>query len=198
MTYSEIDSIPFALLTWSDLDVLTRRLAHAVRSSERQYDRVLALAQGGLTMARHFVDLTAIPKLSSCQISFYKGIGETNAEPSLIQPVTVPLVGERVLILEDLVDTGATVAFARDYVKEEGAAVVDIAALIQKSHTQVEPDFVVETIDRWIIYPYETHETIRELSQRWQQKGWTQEQRTAALSEIGFDPDDISVFAVRQ
>lgn len=198
MTYSEINGTPFALLTWDDLDSMTRRLATAVRAGGQRFDRVLALAQGGLTMARHFVDLTGIEKLSSCQISFYKGINEMNAEPSLIQPVTVSLAGERVLILEDLIDTGATVAFARAYVEEQRAAYVQIAALVKKSHAQVMPDYCVETIDRWIIHPYESRETIQELSRQWTQLGWSAQKCEQALAAIGFDPDDIDAFTVRQ
>lgn len=185
----------FSLFDWSDMDRLTRETAAQVRASGQTFDRIIAVANGGLTMARHFGDQIGLRKISLLQTAFYAGVGQTHDEPTILQPLAVDVTGERLLIFEDIVDTGATLEFIQPLLTEQYLAKsVTVAALAYKSWASVKPDFSAQQLDTWIIYPYETQETIQTLQKKWHGEGVSDSEIFARLVEIGFTWDDLSAF----
>ena len=189
MVLSQVANIPFALLDWNDLDRATRDLAQQVNASEISYDRIVALANGGLTMVRHFADLIDLRAISAMQVALYRGVNERHSEPEIIQPLTVSVENQRLLIFEDIVDTGATLEFTLKKLKELGATEIHTASLFRKSHASIHPEYAVELLDRWVIFPYEINETIRDLTEKWSSE--TAEEVRHRLQEIGFKDHDI-------
>lgn len=84
------------------------------------------------------------------------------------RPAT-PVQGRRVLLVDDIVDEGHTLAAIRDWCREQGAAEVRIAALAVKVHDRCVPglsaDYVgVEVPDRYVYgYGMDYHEHGRGL-----------------------------------
>lgn len=195
MRHTTVGGIAFTLLTWQDVDEITRELAEEVRQSGKVFDRIIAVANGGLTMARHFGDQVGLRKISLIQTAFYAEINETSREPQLLQPLVVNVKNERLLVFEDIVDTGRTLEFLRPLLMSEyGAGEVQVATLIQKPWTTSKADFVAREMDSWIIYPYETQESIRSLQKKWQNEGVNDQEIWKRLAWIGFDPDEIEKF----
>lgn len=195
MRHTQIDGIHFTHLDWSDMDQLTRHLAEEVIMSERKFDRIIAVANGGLTMARHLGDQIGLKKISVLQTAFYAGIGETHPKPQILQPLAVDVHNEHLLVFEDIVDTGATIQFITPHLlQDHKAASVSVASLVSKSWAAVQPDFVAEQLDTWVIYPYETRETIRSLSEKWSSKGVDEDALWLRFQEIGFADTDIGRF----
>lgn len=186
MKHTSFDSMKFSLFTWEDMDLLTKKLAQQVLESGLEFDRIIAVANGGLTMARHFGDQINLRKISLLQTAFYASVGQTNEEPTILQPLAVDVTGERLLVFEDIVDTGATLEFITPLLLDQyGAASVTVAALVSKSWASVQPDFAAEQLDTWIIYPYETNETISALTQKWTKSGLGEDEIEGRLREIG-------------
>lgn len=69
-----------------------------------------------------------------------------------------PLQGQTVLILDDILDEGETLAAIKQYVVEQGAAEVLIAVLVNKLHDRKAPglnaDFVGMEIEDYYLYGY--------------------------------------------
>lgn len=84
------------------------------------------------------------------------------------RPAT-PLEGRRVLLVDDILDEGRTLAAVRDWCLAEGAADVRIAALAVKTHDRCVPDlaadyFGVEVPDRYVFgFGMDYHEQGRNL-----------------------------------
>jgi hypoxanthine phosphoribosyltransferase len=195
MRHTTIRSMNFTLFTWEDMDLLTRELAQQVKKSGKEFDRIIAVANGGLTMARHFGDQIGLRKISLIQTAFYAGVGETGKEPTLLQQLVVDVTGERLLVFEDIVDTGATLEFLCPMLMDQyEAKSVSVAALVTKSWSSVQPEFAAKCQDSWIIYPYETQETIVALTSKWTSEGLAIDKITTWLEEIGFSAADISAF----
>ncbi len=190
--------INFSLWDWSDLEAATVDLSRQIQASGKSYDRIIALANGGLTMVRLLGDRLGTTKISSVQLSFYQGINDVKKEPQIIQPLTAKVSNQNVLIFEDIVDTGATLEFALEYLKNHGVTSVETAALAVKPHSKIMPEFHAVVEESWVIYPYEARETIEELSAKWQAKGIALPDVHAALHNIGFNPDDIAMFSLLQ
>jgi hypothetical protein len=174
-------------------DVFT--LAKKIIASGEQFDRLVALAKGGLTFSRSLVDYLAIPELSSIQIEFYTGIGTTAATPVITQSLPVSIKDQRVLIFDDIVDKGETIKLAKQYLQYHGAKVVKTATLIEKPWTTVRADFAARPSEAWVIFPNEARETIKTLEEKWQAGGDSPSQIRQQLLQIGFSQDEVALFA---
>jgi hypoxanthine phosphoribosyltransferase len=178
------DGVPFTKFSWDDIAKMTTDLAQQVLASGEEFDRLIALANGGLTMVRHCGDLLNIHTISSMQVKYYVGVNETAYEPLLVQPLPISVQGERVLVFEDVVDTGATLGFVNDYLEKAGAASVAIAAQVVKSHTKVQPRWFAAKHDSWVIFPYETRETIDILTKKWAAQGVPENEIAGRLTQL--------------
>lgn len=180
------------------MDQLTQNVAKQVLESGQPFDRIIAVANGGLTMARHFGDQLGITKISMIQTAFYAGVGVTHHEPTILQPLAVDVSNERLLVFEDIVDTGTTLEFLRPLLLDQyGAQSVTVAALVCKSWSSVKPEFSAQNLDSWIIYPYETRETIATLGKKWLGEGLAVPEIEQRLQEIGFGVADIARFGLK-
>jgi uncharacterized protein len=181
--------------SWEKLgeDVFT--LAKQVIASGEHFDRLVALAKGGLTFSRSMVDYLAIPELSTIQIEFYTGIGTTAATPVITQSLPVSIKDQRVLVFDDIIDKGETMKLAKQYLQYHGAKEVKTAALIQKPWTTVKADFFARPSEAWVIFPNEARETIKTLEEKWQAEGDSPSQIRQQLLQIGFSQDEVALFA---
>lgn len=169
------DNIQFIAPSWEEMGDVNFELIKKVRESGKKYDRVIALSKGGLTWARAFVDGLAMDDLSSLRIKLYKGIEEKSAEPEIVEPLTVEISGQTVLLFDDVVDTGETYEFAKKLLVEKyGAKQVDTAALFCKPHSVITPDFFVGETTAWIVFPHEVHEFVAETGKKWLKQGLTE------------------------
>lgn len=185
--------IPFSFWSWEDLERTTIDLADQIEATGKQYDRIVALANGGLTMVRLLGDRLGTNKISSVQLSFYQGINDTKKEPQIIQPLIAKVASQKILIFEDIVDTGATLEFALSYLRDHGVASVETASLVIKPHSTVQPQFIGVTEKSWVIFPYEVRETLEELWGKWHEEQGQSATKEALLA-IGFSPEDIQQF----
>ncbi len=169
------DNTDFIAPSWEEMGDVNFELIKKVRESGKKYDRVIALSKGGLTWARAFVDGLAMDELSSLRIKLYKGIGEKAVEPEIVEPLTLDISGQTVLLFDDVVDTGETYEFAKKLLAEKyGAKQVDTAALFYKPHSVITPDFFVGETTAWIVFPHEIHEFVVETGKKWLKQGLTE------------------------
>jgi hypoxanthine phosphoribosyltransferase len=80
-------------------------------------------------------------------------------------PSVVDLGGARVLIADDVADTGATLQFVRDFCAEH-VAEVRCAVVYQKPQSTVDCDYVWRRTDRWIDFPWTNPESSQALGLR--------------------------------
>ena len=74
-------------------------------------------------------------------------------------PDLVDLASARVLIADDVADTGATLELVRDFC---GGRVAEarVAVLYEKSRSTVASDYVWRRTDRWITFPWSAEEPV--------------------------------------
>lgn len=74
-------------------------------------------------------------------------------------PKKIERLGNRILIVDEIADTGDTLLRVKRQCLEKGYATgsdIKIAVLCVKPWSVVEPDFVVMKTDHWVIFPWET------------------------------------------
>ncbi len=193
----EIHDQHYELYSWEEFGQHVLALAKTINETGEQFDRLIALARGGTAIARPLGDLCGIKELSSIQIQFYSGIAETNKTPVITQSLPTNIQGERILVVDDIADSGETLVTATAYLKHHGTKDIKTATLVTKSWTKFEPDYSYHKTDAWIIFPWEARETIQLLSAMWQEKGDSSDAITEQLEQIGFSSEEIDMFYER-
>ena len=179
---------------WTELGQLVFELCQQILTTEKKFDRLIALSKGGLTFARSLVDYLDIPDISIIKIEFYTGIGDTTRTPIITQSLPVNIQNEKILIFDDLVDSGETLELAKKYISQHGAKKVETAILFRKEWTKIETNYHVKESKAWIIFPNEVRSTTKLLMKIWQKKGDNDEQIKLKLQQIGFPADALAMF----
>ncbi len=144
-------------MTWEDVGTAVDDLAARVEAAEFKPDAVLALARGGLPAGGALAYALGVKTMATLNVEFYTGVDERLDEPLLLPPVPdlTVLRTERLLIVDDVADTGRTLALARDFCAEH-VGDVRTAVLYEKPQSVVRADFVWRRTDKWINFPWST------------------------------------------
>ncbi|GAB2520766.1 phosphoribosyltransferase [Paramicrobacterium agarici] len=143
------------VLSWDDFGVASRELAQQVLEGGYRPDIVVAVARGGLLLAGSIAYALGTKSCGSINVEFYTDIHETLPEPVVLPPAldAPSLNGKRVLLVDDVSDSGKTLALVVELLGRHGAEVRSVT-LYSKPRTVLEPDFVWRNTDKWITFPW--------------------------------------------
>jgi hypoxanthine phosphoribosyltransferase len=156
----------FEVPTWNKIYDMLLSQAGKIRQSGFKPDIIVGVTRGGWVSARVLSDLLEIPDLVTVRVEFYLGVAETRNEPVLIQGVSAVVTGKKVLIVDDVADTGKSLQLAREHVLQQGATEVRIATVYRKPWSVIKPDYYETETSCWVVFPWETKETIRKIVEK--------------------------------
>lgn len=141
-------------------------LAEAVAAEDWTPDFIIGIGRGGLAPAVYLSHATGLPMLS---VDYSSQVAEF-AEAPLIRLAARTRAGERLLFVDDINDSGGTIAHIRATLIAAGAGtgaatgaltdVVRFATLIDNSRSAERVEYRAQTIDRsvtkdWFVFPWE-------------------------------------------
>lgn len=143
------------ILDWELFGQATRSLARAVVASGFEPDIVVAVARGGLLPGGALSYALGTKAVGTLNVEFYTGIDTRLPGPVVLPPLldTDAFHGLRALIVDDVADTGETLALVRELMASH-CAEARTAVLYAKPHSIVTPDYVWRRTDRWITFPW--------------------------------------------
>jgi len=180
-------NLEFEVPSWDEIYCMLLSLAERIRREGFQPDVIVGVSRGGWPPARVMSDLLENPELANVRVEFYTGVAETKSKPVITQPLSVPVKGRRVLIMDDVADTGKSLLLVRDHVKENGAAEIKLATIYYKPWSVITPDYYIKETRAWIVFPWERKETVRNMVKRCRMRGASLEEVKQRLIEGGFD-----------
>jgi len=189
-----IDSQKYLLPTWEDLDNLCFEMSQKILKDQKSFDRLVTLIKGGLAFSRTMCDYLNIKNLSTLQISYYENIGQTKDKPQILQSLPIKITNEKILLFDDVVNSGESLKVCLDYLRLQNPASITIASLFLKEKSILKPDYFGALTDVWIIFPNETRETIALLTKTWLSSGKTQEEINQNLLSMNFSPPQLNYF----
>lgn len=150
-----LDHTDKEVLTWEDFGRANRDLARAVVDSGFLPEIIIAVARGGLTLAGAMTYALGVKLTDAINVEFYTDIDETLPDPILLAPMldTESIVGRRILVVDDVADSGRTLHLVIKLLRGFGADVRS-AVLYAKTRSIVAADFVWKTTDDWIVFPW--------------------------------------------
>jgi hypoxanthine phosphoribosyltransferase len=148
-------------MTWDDLGRGVRELATAAHGDDFVPDLVLGIARGGLLVAGALGYALGVKNTFTMNVEFYTGIDERLDMPMILPPVPelVDLEEARVLIADDVADTGQTLLLVKDFCAGK-VGEVRCAVLYEKPRSAVSCEYVWRRTDSWIDFPWSTEEPV--------------------------------------
>jgi hypoxanthine phosphoribosyltransferase len=177
----------FEIPSWEDMYESFLELARKIRKAGFKPDIVVGVARGGWPVARVMSDLLENPEVANVKAEFYLGVAETRKEPVITQPVSASVQNKKVLVVDDVADTGKSLALVKEHLKERGAGVVRIATIYYKPWSILKPDWFERQTERWIVFPWERKETIKRILDKCKREGVSIERAKEALVHHGLD-----------
>jgi uncharacterized protein len=143
------------VVTWDALDELVAGLADRLRSD--QFDLMLAITRGGLVPAGMLAYRLGIRNILVAAVEYYDDHGQPGPSPTFFQFPADPLLrGQRVLIVDEVWDSGTTIVAVAERVRQAGGDPRTAVLHYKPERSKVEavPDVYAATTDAWVVYPF--------------------------------------------
>ncbi|WP_316242974.1 MULTISPECIES: phosphoribosyltransferase [Methanosarcina] len=165
---AEKRSFKCELISFEDVYRISRLLARKIKASGYKPDLIIAIGRGGYVPGRLVSDFLLFSDLTSIKVEHYLRGAEMKAEARIRFPLSVDISGKKVLIVDDVTDTGDTLKLSIGYVQSLNASEIRTAVLQHKTCSSFVPDFYGQKIIRWrwIIYPWARYEDLAGFTKR--------------------------------
>ncbi|RKT36405.1 hypothetical protein DEU34_0918 [Microbacterium sp. AG1240] len=150
-------------LTWDGFGAASRDLAREILADGFVPEVVVAIARGGLLPAGAIAYGLGVKNCGALNVEFYTGIGTVLDAPEVLRPAldTEYLGGRKVLLVDDVADSGRTLALAVKMLRERGADMRSVV-IYTKPTTIVQPDYSWKETSLWIDFPWSAQGTVVE------------------------------------
>ncbi|MDH5815535.1 MAG: phosphoribosyltransferase [Candidatus Nezhaarchaeota archaeon] len=144
------------LVTWDDVVFWCKELAKKIRSSGFKPDVIVAIARGGFAPARLLCDYLDVVDLLSIKVEHWIETGKHKEEATIKYPFNYDFNGKRVLIVDDIADTGKSIIVAKKHISEVCRPSDLRVATMQliPSTSLIVPDYYVDEVKEWTWYMY--------------------------------------------
>jgi hypoxanthine phosphoribosyltransferase len=148
-------------LTWETFGAAARELAEVIAADGFRPDIILAIARGGMFVAGALGYSLSVKNLHLMNVEFYNGVGSTLDMPVMLPPVpsAVDFSRKKVLVADDVADTGKTIELVRNFIADH-VAEVRCAVVYEKPASLVKCEYVWKSTDRWINFPWSTQPPV--------------------------------------
>lgn len=150
----------FRYISWSEYGNLAEALAEKISASGKRFDLVVGIARGGIPVSMVVSDHLNL-KVDFLNVKSYNDIGK-RVPPRIVSTITEGIEGKAVLIVDDLVDQGDTLAFVKHHLVVQNPKDLETAVLFKKPWSKTEPDYSLESVSEWIVFPFEQGEVSRQ------------------------------------
>ncbi len=147
-----------------------KRIAEKIVESKYEPELIVAILRGGVVLARLLSDLLGIGEIKVMRVVHYDAL-ESKKVAEIVEPINCRLDGMKVLLVDDVADTGESLIVARDHLFERGASEVKIATMHYKPWSKLKPDYYSEETEAWVVYFWEYAETVKYFLRKFRDKG---------------------------
>jgi uncharacterized protein len=161
--------------TWADIETWADRLAARVRAADAIPETIVGLTRGGWVPSRLLCDRLGVQHLLSLRARHWGVTATPSGKAELTEELSGPVAGRTVLAVDDITDTGESLALAIDHVRAAGPRRVESATLLHISHSKFVPTYYAEEIPRgawvWVVFPWNYWEDLATLAVRARELG---------------------------
>jgi hypoxanthine phosphoribosyltransferase len=158
--------MPSLHVSWDEYNTLVEKLALNVYESGYDFDQIICIARGGMRVGDVLSRIYERPLAILSTHSYAAEGGTVRGELVIAEHMTMtsPRLGSRVLLVDDLVDSGVTMDAVKRHIAEVHPAVREIrsAVLWYKQCSKYKPDYYVDYLaeNPWIHQPFEPYDLM--------------------------------------
>ena len=162
-----VEKFECEIMSWEHFYRLAKEVAEKIKSSGYLPDMIIGLARGGWCLARVLCDFIGVKDLVSLKVEHWGITATPDGKAKLKYPFDIDLTGKKVLVVDDITDTGESMRISVDYVKTLNPKEVKTAALRHIEGSKFKPDYYAEKITwRWVIFPWNFIEDLCNLVEK--------------------------------
>ena len=122
------------LLSADDIAAIVARLGGEIsRDYEGRLPILISLLKGGVVFLADLIRQITIPHhIEFLQVSSYSGSTTSSGRVKILTDLEVSIAGRDIIVVEDVVDTGTTLAYIMEVLKLRDPASLEICALLRK------------------------------------------------------------------
>jgi uncharacterized protein len=184
--------IEFHPLTWQQFHQDVFELSKKVEASGQNFDRIICIDRGGAMVARFLSDFLGL-KISSFVMVAYKEVGKLSY-PQIMEELKTDINDERVLLVDEIIDSGSSFEVALEYLQKLQPQKIMTLAPYIKPISRFKPDFWQVETSKWVVFPYEVRETIKDVAKILGEQGKTEIEIEKQIKEFGFSDEQLSYF----
>lgn len=154
-------------VSWTEYHQQIEKLAVMIHQSGWQFNQIICLARGGLRVGDLLSRIYQQPLAILATSSYGGSKGQERHQLTVSRDLTMTTasLGSRILVADDLVDSGITLEQTLMWLeKRYGPRIEEIrtAVLWYKACSKVQPHFFVDYLaeNPWIHQPFERYETV--------------------------------------
>ena len=154
-------------VSWDEYHKLTEVLARQIHASGWQFNQIICIARGGLRVGDVLSRIYDLPLAILSTSSYTEKGGTVRGELIISEQMTMASgrLGDRVLLVDDLVDSGVTLEAVTRTLPQRYPQVTALrtAVLWYKACSVFKPDYFVSYLpdNPWIHQPFERYDTMR-------------------------------------
>ncbi|MCE7735374.1 MAG: phosphoribosyltransferase [Candidatus Heimdallarchaeota archaeon] len=190
--------VEYLVQNWQDSFDQCYFVYEQIISSNFKPDVVIGVARGGWIPGRLLADFLHIKETVNIKVEAYELIGETNVEASVTQDINVNIEGKKVLVVDDIADSGESLVAVYNSLKAKHPDVVKTATIYYKPRSAIKPDFFAEETTAWVIFPWELFETMNELEQNFTSDGLSIDDIKLKFKQIGLPAYMVNSYFVNK
>jgi len=154
-------------VSWDEYNTLVERLALKVFESGWRFNQIICIARGGLRVGDVLSRIYELPLAILSTHSYSEKGGKIRGELTIAEHMTMtaPRLGDKVLLVDDMVDSGHTLDAVHSSLPERFSHISEVrtAVLWYKACSVFKPDYFVEYLPHnpWIRQPFEVYDILR-------------------------------------
>lgn len=156
------------LRSWEEMRSLSEAVAKKIAGSGFRPDYIVAIVRGGMMPAMNLSDILGVYDVLTLRVRHWGATAVKNKKAVLDVPLIANIAGKKILLVDDLTDTGDSIKLALAHLKSLRPVEVRTAVLIHKASSSVEPDYYAEKEEewKWVIFPWNLFEDLTALAEK--------------------------------
>ena len=161
------DGFRCALVSWGEVEAWVETLIARMAKDAFRPEIVIGMARGGMVPSRLICDHLVVKNLFTVKTEHWGLTATPDGKAKLAQALQTDVRGKRVLIVDDITDTGQSLILARDHVAALHPGALKSATLLHITHSLIAPDYFAKEVTKedwtWFIFPWNVREDLRNI-----------------------------------
>ena len=150
-----MDNFDCWLPSWEYLHNSCKKAVKKMKTDGYKPDVVIALSRGGFVPARNICDMLIVKDLISLKVDHWGITATKDGKAKIRYPLNIDLTGKKVLVVDDITDTGESMLVSLDFIKSLNPSDIKTVAALHIKTSKFTPDYYGEEIDwMWVVFPW--------------------------------------------